>query len=102
MSVRSICATAAALGLGLAAAPAYADAPPAQFRTAAPQAFTAEDMQRFGLNEEQAARAIDLQAQGYQIVALTPEQAEAYKAGAITQTEWILIGIGVLILLAIT
>jgi hypothetical protein len=33
-------------------------------------------------------------------VALTPEEAEAYTAG-ITQTEWILIGIGVLIILAV-
>ena len=33
--------------------------------------------------------------------ALTPEEAEAYQAGAISQTEWILIGIGVLIILAV-
>jgi hypothetical protein len=42
-----------------------------------------------------------LQQEGYRIVALTPEEADAYTAGAISQTEWILIGIGVLIILAI-
>ena len=58
-------------------------------------------MQRYGLDEGQAEHAMDLQAQGYQIVALTPEEAEAYQAGGISQTEWILIGVGVLIILAV-
>ena len=40
------------------------------------------------------------QQQGYHLVALTPGQAQNYKAG-ITQTEWIMMGIGVLIILAI-
>jgi hypothetical protein len=100
MRVRSICAIAAALTMGLAAVPAYADEPATEFRSAAPQTFTADDMQLYGLSEREAARAMELQAQGYQIVVLTPEEAQAYTAG-ITQTEWILIGIGVLIILAI-
>jgi hypothetical protein len=91
------------LALSQVAVPAYAQTleTTTQFRTAEPQAFTAEDLQRYGLDASETQRAMDLQAQGYQIVALTPEEAEAYQAGAISQTEWILIGIGVLIILAV-
>lgn len=103
MKVRSICALAAALAMVQFAVPAYAQTQPepAQFRTAAPQTFTAAELQTYGLSPEEAARAVELQGQGYQIVAMTPEEAEAYTAGAISTTEWILIGIGVLIILAI-
>ena len=104
MNSRFIGALAAAcLALGQIAAPAYAPTQAqqtTQFRAVEPQTFTAEDLQRYGLDESQTQRAVELQAQGYQIVALTPEEAEAYTAG-ITQTEWILIGIGVLIILAV-
>jgi hypothetical protein len=103
MKVRSICALAAALAMAQFAMPAYAQTPeaPVQFRTAEAQTFTAEELQGYGLSEEETARAVALQEEGYRIVALTPEEAAAYEAGAISQTEWILIGIGVLIILAI-
>lgn len=102
MRIRSICALAAALAMTQFAVPAYAQtAEPAQFRSAEAQSFTAEELQNYGLSSEEAARAVELQGQGYQIVAMTPEEAEGYTAGAISQTEWILIGIGVLIILAI-
>lgn len=103
MNIRSFCAIAASAVLSQFAVAAYADPPqaPAQFRAAEPQTFTTEDLERYGLSSEEAARGVALQQQGYQIVALTPEEAEAYQAGAISQTEWILIGIGVLIILAV-
>jgi hypothetical protein len=103
MKIRSICALAAALAMAQFAVPAYAQTAqePAQFRTAEPQTFTGEELQAYGLSSEEAARAVALQEEGYQIVALTPEEAEAYRAGAISTTEWILIGVGVLIILAI-
>ena len=103
MKVRSIYALAAALAMSHFAVPAYAQTaePAAQFRAAAPQSFTAEELQAYGLSEQETARAVALQEEGYRIVALTPEEAAAYEAGAISQTEWILIGIGVLIILAI-
>ena len=103
MVVRSVCALACALAMTQFNMVAYAETPqqaPAQFRSVAPQTFTAEELQAYGLSNEQAQRAMALQQQGYHIVALTPEEAQNYKAG-ITQTEWILIGIGVLIILAI-
>jgi hypothetical protein len=101
MIVRSVCALACALAMTQFSMAAYAETPQqAQFRSVAPQTFTAEELQAYGLSSEQAQRAMALQQQGYHIVALTPEEAQNYKAG-ITQTEWILIGIGVLIILAI-
>jgi len=102
MRTRSIYAIAAALAMSFTA-PAFAQQAPAtsEFRSVEAQSFTAEDIERYGLTSEEAARAVALQEQGYQIVALTPEEAEAYQAGAISTTEWILIGIGVLIILAI-
>ena len=102
MKSRFLSALAAAVALTVAV-PAYAETPTAQteFRQVAPQSFTTEDLQRYGLSSEEVARGVALQEQGYTIVALTPEEAEAYRAGAISQTEWILIGIGVLIILAV-
>ena len=96
MKIRSICALAAALAMSQFAVPAYAQTAdaPAQFRTAV-------ELRAYGLSEEETARAVALQEEGYRIVALTPEEAAAYEAGAISQTEWILIGIGVLIILAV-
>src|SRR5512145_1473075 len=90
MKIRSICAAAAGLALAPYGAAAYAEEPPAQFRMVAPQSFTAEDLERYGLDAEAAERGVALQQQGYKIVALTPEQAEAYTAGNISTQEWIL------------
>jgi hypothetical protein len=101
MNSRVAWAIAAGLALSQFAVPASAETAETPFRTVQQQAFSVEDLQRYGLDEAAAARGVALQEQGYQIVALTPEEAEAYHAGAITQTEWILIGIGVLIILAI-
>jgi hypothetical protein len=102
MLVRSVLASAT-LFLASFAAPAYAEPAqtPAPFRSVEAQAFTTEELQNFGLTAQEAATGVELQAKGYRLVALTPEEAKAYQAGAITQTEWILIGIGVLIILAI-
>jgi hypothetical protein len=102
MKSRFLSALAAAVALTVAA-PAYAETSGAQveFRQAAPQSFSAEDLQRYGLSAEEAAHGVALQEQGYTVVALTPEEAEAYRAGAISTQEWILIGVGVLIILAI-
>lgn len=102
MKSRFLSALAAAVVMA-AAVPAYAETPAAQteFRQAAPQSFSTDDLQRYGLSSEEAARGVALQEQGYTIVALSPEEADAYRAGAISTQEWILIGVGVLIILAI-
>ncbi|MES1202016.1 MAG: hypothetical protein ABUS57_11280 [Pseudomonadota bacterium] len=81
---------AVALALALASTSAYAET--AQFRTAAPQTFTATELQQYGLDASTAHRAEQLQAQGYQIKVLTPAEAQRYQAG-ISDNQWLLLGI---------
>lgn len=81
---------AAALALAMAVAPAYAET--AQFRSAAPQSFTSQELQSYGLDADATARAEALQSDGYEIRVLSREEAEQYQAG-ITDNQWLLIGI---------
>ncbi|HWA00066.1 MAG TPA: hypothetical protein VG841_07095 [Caulobacterales bacterium] len=89
--------SAAALALVLVSTSAYAET--AQFRSVAPQAFSAAELQSYGLDAATAQRAQHLQSQGYKIKVLTPEQAQQYQAG-ITDNQWLLLGIlaGVIII----
>jgi len=92
MKSRFVSALALSLALGsFAVAPAFAEET-AQFRTAAPQSFSAEDLQRYGLSPEAAARGLALQQQGYEVKVLTPEEAAQYQAG-VTDNQWLLLGI---------
>src|SRR5262249_16903946 len=97
-------AVASTLLFASLASPAFAQTEQAAtpFRSVEAQQFTAQDLQNFGLTGQETAHGMELQAKGYHLVALTPEEARAYQAGHITQNEWILIGIGVLIILAVT
>jgi hypothetical protein len=81
---------AAALAFALATAPAFAET--AQFRSAAPQAFTSQDLQSYGLGADASNRAVALQDQGYEVRVLSEEEASQYQAG-ITDNQWLLIGI---------
>lgn len=81
---------AAALAFALATAPAYAEQ--AQFRSAAPQTFTSQDLQSYGLSADASNRAVDLQNQGYEVRVLSEEEAADYQAG-ITDNQWLLLGI---------
>lgn len=81
---------AAALAFALATAPAYAEQ--AQFRSAAPQAFTSQDLQSYGLSAAASNRAVDLQSQGYEVRVLSEQEAQDYQAG-ITDNQWLLLGI---------
>lgn len=79
-----------AVAFALVTAPAYAET--AQFRSAAPQSFTSQELQSYGLDANATARAEALQNQGYEIRVLSREEAEQYQAG-ITDNQWLLIGI---------
>jgi hypothetical protein len=81
---------AAALAFALATSSAFAET--AQFRSAAPQTFTAQDLQSYGLDESATARATSLQDQGYEIRVLSADEADQVQAG-ITDNQWLLIGI---------
>lgn len=88
----------AALALSLAAAPiaapvAFAETPASPFRSVEPQTFTAEDLQRYGLTQDEAATVQSYQEQGYQVQLLTPEEAEAYNAGLSNTNILALIGL---------
>ncbi len=80
--------------LALSAALVAATATPsfAQFRTAEPQSFTAQELQAYGLDASTSQRAMDLQQQGYEIRVLSEEEAKGYQAG-ITDNQWLLLGI---------
>jgi hypothetical protein len=93
--MKSRFAVVVALGLALTqlAAPiAQAETTAAQFRAAAPQQFSADELQRYGLDSTATERAMALQNQGYELKVLSEQEAQAYTAG-ITDHEWLLIGI---------
>jgi hypothetical protein len=87
---------ASALALSLVftqvvAMPAYAEQA-AQFRTVAPQQFSAQDLQAYGFAAGDAQRMAGYQDNGYRLMVLTPEEAAKYRAG-ITDNQWLLLGI---------
>jgi len=67
------------------------------FRTAAPQAFSTSDLQRYGLNAADASKVADLQAQGYHVQLVTPDQARQMNGGEMSNQTWWIIGGVVLI-----
>ncbi len=73
------------------AAPAFAEQA-APFRSAAPEAFSSQELQQYGLSSDVAERAVALQEQGYQIKVLSTEEAHAYQAG-MTDNQWLMLGI---------
>lgn len=88
-------ATAVAFALALsAAAPAFAEEQ--AFRTVEAQSFTQQDLQQYGLSQADAAQVAAYQEQGYQVVVMSPEEAQQYQAG-ITGTQWLLIGLLVVV-----
>lgn len=88
-------ASAIALSFAIAsmAAPAAYAQEPASFRTAAPQAFSTDELQRYGLSADDAAQVADLQAQGYEVQVMTAEEAAAVTGGQFSNTQWLVIGI---------
>ncbi len=96
MKVRFATALALSLAFTSMAAPA-ALAEQQSFRAVEPQMFSADELQRYGLTAEDAAQVQSYQEQGYQVVVLSPEEAEEYQAGLSTTT-WLLIGLAVVII----
>jgi len=90
--------TALALGVAFTSlAPlAMAQQQTEQFRTVEPQAFTTAELQQYGLSATDAAQVAAYQDQGYNVVVMSPEEAQQYQAG-ITNTQWLLIGLLVVV-----
>jgi hypothetical protein len=91
-------ATALALSLALTsmAAPAFAQEPATQFRSAEARTFSTDELQRYGLSADDAAQVAAYQDQGYTVQVISPEEAAQYEAG-LTNTQWLLIGLVVIV-----
>jgi hypothetical protein len=92
--------TITALALGLAFTSftplAMAQQQTEQFRAVEPQTFTTAELQQYGLSAGDAAQVAAYQDQGYEVVVMSPEEAQQYQAG-ITNTQWLLIGLLVVV-----
>jgi hypothetical protein len=91
---RLVTAVAMAFALSTVAPAAFAETQ--TFRTAEAQAFSQQDLQQYGLTAADAAQVAALQDQGYQVVVMSPAEAEHYQAGLST-THWLLIGLLVVV-----
>ena len=88
--MRAVFASVLAMSLAFSSVLAPAAMAQEPFRAAAPQAFSAEDLQRYGLSADDAAQVSDLQRQGYSVRVLSAEEAEQYSAGMSNRTWWII------------
>jgi hypothetical protein len=78
MTIRFPALVAARFALSqLAVAPAQAQLPAAQFRTAEPQTFNAADLKVYGLSTDDISTVLAYQEQGNSVQLVTPEEAAA-------------------------
>ncbi len=68
-----------------------------QFRTAAPQTFSAQHLRSYGLSASDSAQIQALQAQGYQVQVIGADEANR-SAGQMSTTWWI---IGAVVVIAV-
>ena len=85
-------ALAFALALSTVAPSAFAE----EFRAPEAQTFSQQELQQYGLSQADAAQVAAYQDQGYQVVVMTPEEAQQYEAG-MTTTHWLLLGLLVVV-----
>ncbi len=97
--MKSLVAVATVAAFSLQAA--FADTTPRQttgFRTAAPTAFSPNELSRFSLDPATAARVEEHRKAGDRILVMTPEELAEAKAGQM-DTTWVIIGIVVLVVI---
>lgn len=94
MKLRVPAAIAASLALSMAApAAAFAQEAPSPFRSVEAQSFSANDLQRYGLTDEQIAAVESYQQQGYEVQVMTPEEAAEYTGGMTTNNLLAIVGL---------
>lgn len=93
-----IAIAAAAMLAASVAAPAFAGE--AQFRSAAPQSFTTQDLQNYGLSAKDANEVKSLQDKGYQVQVMTKEEAQKYRAG-LTDSTWLILGAAAVVIIIV-
>lgn len=97
MKSRIAIVAAAALAVSVAA-PAFAG--DAHFRTAAPQAFTTQDLQNYGLNAKDANEVKALQDKGYKVQVMSKEEAAQYRAG-LSDSTWLILGAAAVVIIVV-
>jgi len=91
---------ASALALSLAFTSVAVPAANAQqFRTAAPQTFSNQDLQSYGLSATDSAQIQALQTQGYQVQVIGADEANR-SAGQMSTTWWIIGAVVVIVIVA--
>ena len=70
-------ALAFALALSTVAPSAFAE----EFRAPEAQTFTQQELQQYGLSASDAAQVAAYQEQGYNVVVMSPEEAQQYQKG---------------------
>lgn len=93
MKLRVPAAIAASLALSLAAPVAFAQEAPSPFRSVEAQSFTANDLQRYGLSDEQLATVESYQQQGYEVQVMSAEEAAEYTGGMTTNNVLAIVGL---------
>ena len=76
-----------------APAAAFAQEAPSPFRSVEAQSFSASDLQRYGLTDEQIAAVESYQQQGYEVQVMTPEEAAEYTGGMTTNNLLAIVGL---------
>lgn len=93
MKLRVPAAIAASLALSLAAPVAFAQEAPSPFRSVEAQSFSANDLQRYGLSDEQIATVESYQQQGYEVQVMSAEEAAEYTGGMTTNNLLAIVGL---------
>lgn len=78
-------------------AAAEQEAQSTQFRSVERQSFSQNELQRFGLSANDAAQIGAYQDAGYQVQVVSPEEAQQMTGGQFSNTQWLIIGLIVVI-----
>lgn len=95
MKLRVPTAIVASLALTQLAVPvtSFAQEAPSPFRSVEAQTFSANDLQRYGLSDDEIATVQSYQDQGYQVQVMSPEEAAEYTAGMSTNNFLAIVGL---------
>lgn len=97
MKLRLATALALSLAFTSVSAPAAFAQEPAQFRSAEARSFSTDELQRYGLSAQDAATVAAYQDAGYTVQTITEEEAAQMNAGQFSNSQWLVIGIIVLV-----
>jgi hypothetical protein len=97
MKLRLATALALSLAFTQVAAPAAYATEASAFRSVEAQTFSQTELQRYGLSSADAAAVGAYQDAGYQVQVVSAEEAQAITGGQFSQSQWLVIGLIVLV-----